>query len=189
MANAVNINLSDVINNLVVHEARRWVGVTERGGNNVGQIVEIFQKAVDGQAVKEPWCMAFVQSCIINALRQFEIAHPQVKGIMANALFASEHCVTVFNKTDVRCRSIKPTVGSIVIWKNKNNSNGHTGIVAEVKPDGSFITIEGNTDADTGLNREGNGVFQKLRSNRGYGDMQLLGFIEPWLLNKTASPA
>ena len=54
MADAVAIK-----ERLLIHEAKRWVGVTEVGGNNRGQVVEIFQKAVGGVANGQPWCMDF----------------------------------------------------------------------------------------------------------------------------------
>ena len=44
---------------LLVWSARLWVGMTEVGGNNRGQVVERFQRAVDGKASGEPWCAAF----------------------------------------------------------------------------------------------------------------------------------
>lgn len=40
----------------LLEEARRWVGVREKGGNNRGPEVEKFQKAVDGRASGEAWC-------------------------------------------------------------------------------------------------------------------------------------
>jgi len=48
----------------LVEEALKWVGTMEKGGDNKGPEVEEFQKAVDGKAQKEPWCMAYVQFCI-----------------------------------------------------------------------------------------------------------------------------
>jgi len=41
---------------LLVHEAKRWVRFTESGGDNRGQVVEMFQRAVDGKAQGEAWC-------------------------------------------------------------------------------------------------------------------------------------
>lgn len=40
----------------LILEARRWVGTTEVGGNNKGQLVEMWQKSVDKVAQGEPWC-------------------------------------------------------------------------------------------------------------------------------------
>ena len=38
---------------LLVAEAERWIGATEQGGNNQGQIVQMFQREIGG-AVGEP---------------------------------------------------------------------------------------------------------------------------------------
>ena len=54
----------DKLARLLIFEARRWVGMTEIGGNNRGQVVEMFQRAVDGKASGEPWCAAFVFFCV-----------------------------------------------------------------------------------------------------------------------------
>jgi hypothetical protein len=43
---------------LMIYEAKRWLNFVE-SGNNKGQVVEMFQKAVDNVAAGEPWCMSF----------------------------------------------------------------------------------------------------------------------------------
>ena len=181
------ISITDAVRNLTVYEAKRWLGATEQGGNNSGQLVEIFQKAVDGVASREPWCMAYVQSCVIRAEEMLSISHPGVDAILVNALHKSEHCMTVWAKTPAACRIPDPKVGAIVIWRHGNSTSGHTGIVMSVLPDGSFYTAEGNTGSTAaGIVREGDGVYKKLRSKRQVGTMILVGFIDPWMLRATS---
>jgi hypothetical protein len=52
----MNLTSIQIKERLLAFEAARWKGITEVGGPNKGQIVEMFQKAVDGKAQGEPWC-------------------------------------------------------------------------------------------------------------------------------------
>lgn len=176
-------NLNEVIKNILVHEASRWVGTKEIGGNNSGQLVELFQKAADGRAVKEAWCMAFVQYCLKNSVEYFNLAHPLVANGLANALFVSEHCMTVWNKTPVTQRRLKPARGLIAIWNHAGTTNGHTEIcVGGLLPDGIYFpTIGGNTGPGVGVVREGDGVWARKRNINGEGTMKLVGFIDPFV--------
>lgn len=162
----------------LVLEARRWVGMTEVGGNNKGQLVEMWQKSVDNVAMQESWCMAFVQAMLMWTDRVFWDVH-HVKPF--THVFKSEHCMTVWNKTPKEFRSSIPVVGSIAIWNKKGTAQGHTGIVSAALPSArKFLCIEGNTGPGDGVEREGQGVFEKSRSTDGAGEMELLGFIVPW---------
>lgn len=164
---------------LLAFEALRWKGFTEQGGNNRGQIVSAFQKAVDGVAEGEPWCMSFVQFCLkhVDQLCTFMNLDPYAPTVM----FKSEHCATVWNKAAGTQRGHVPKVGHVVIWKNPNGSNGHTGIVVKVDPAGTFWTVEGNTSGDAGSQSDGDGVFYKHRTGNISAGLHLLGFVNPWL--------
>ena len=165
-------------NALLLNEASRWIGITEQGGNNRGQLVQLFQKAVDGSASAEPWCMSFVQYCVKMAEAQLAAAGQPVH----SKLFRSEHCQTVFQKSAaLKC---EPKPGAIIVWAHykagKNTGQGHTGIVRAVRMDGMLETVEGNTGDGAGVVRDGDGVFKRLRSPKGDGDMRVLGFLDPW---------
>jgi hypothetical protein len=166
---------------LLVAESRRWVGVTERGGDNKGQLIEMWQKAVDNKAVGEAWCMGFVQANIawvdrVAAELGYEIGPSQ--------LFKSEHCLTVWNKTPVTCRSFTPVPGYVAIWQHGDTTAGHAGIVSGLNlRTRQFTCIEGNTGPGDGVIREGDGVYEKTRSMDGAGKMKLLGFLVPWADN------
>jgi hypothetical protein len=156
----------------LVTEARKWVGVKEATGHNDGVEVEKFQKAVDGKAQGESWCMAFVQFC----LQQVEAAE-QVR----TNVFSSEHCLTVWNKTPVEHRSETPAAGYIVIWQHGDTTQGHTGIVTGVVNANTFSTIEGNTGSGAGVIRDGDGVYNRSRELTGAGTMKVVGFLNPFL--------
>ena len=164
---------------LMVEAAKVCVGQREATGKNDGFFVELAQKTVDGAAEGEPWCMAFVQTMI---------AYAELKTGIISPLAATEHCQTLWAKTqDVQKVKNIPLAGAIVIWKYGNTSNGHTGIVLDC--DGNeFSCVEGNasgymvpvTNEIKNVNRNGNGVFYTRRSKFGSGDMKVLGFIKPF---------
>lgn len=161
----------------LIEEARRWVGVEEQG-NNSGQLIQIWQKTVDAKSVEEPWCMCFVQSQI----KWIDIVFNKAFGFTNfSKVFASEHCFTVWQKTPEVCRSKIPVPGSVAIWKQKDSTNGHTGIVTSVNlAQKTFTSIEGNTSPGGGIVREGQGVYEKTRTMDGQGNLLLLGFLVPW---------
>ena len=162
---------------LLVYEAKRWIGVKETGGDNMGECVQMFQKAADGIAGKESWCMSFVQFC----LKQNDKLCVDILGARGtHNLFVSEHCLTVWNKSPKSCQLNTPVVGSIAIWQMGNSTAGHAGIVVAAYGDGTFETIEGNTGPGAGVIREGDGVYLKKRSVAGSGSMKLLGFLLPY---------
>lgn len=170
--------MNEIKTRLLIAEVQRWVGVAEQG-NNSGQLIEMFQKSVDGVAQHESYCMAFVQYC----LQQVDAQCEALAGLCSNdkhMLFRSEHCLTVWAKSPKECRIDKPVIGSVVIWQHGNTANGHTGIVTGIKDDEFFTTIEANTGPSAGVERNGDGVYEKTRSVKGSGEMKVLGFLLPW---------
>jgi hypothetical protein len=160
-------NLSDTL----IAEAKKWIGVKELTNHNDGLEVEMFQKAVDGKAQGESWCMCFVQFC----LQQTECK----LGLRSN-MYSSEHCLTVWNKTPKEMRRIQPHPGYVVIWQHGDTTQGHTGIVTELIDEDNFSTIEGNTGDGLGIVRDGDGVYRRTRSIHGAGTMKVVGFIDPF---------
>lgn len=163
---------------LLVREAEGWEGFTEQGGDNMGQAVQRFQKAVDGKAVGEPWCASFVWHCI-----------KEVDGICntlgdpkTTKLFASEHVMTMWRKAPGLNRVGIPEPGDLVLWQHGESERGHIGIVisdAELG-NGKIITIEGNTGMGAGVQREGDGVYRRTRDMVGAGRMHVVGFLKVW---------
>lgn len=148
--------------------ARFHIGVTEQGGNNRGPMVQEFQKAVDGKAQGEPWCMSFIQYLIKKTIE----AHGG-----ASAMPETEHCLTAWRKTFIINKFRYPQPGWIVIWQHGNTQSGHVEIVSDVLVD-SILTIGGNTGPGQGIVREGDGVYYRIRSLTDRGKMNLLGFIK-----------
>lgn len=159
-----------------VSTAESYIGTVEIGGDNKGEQVEMFQRAVDGVASQEAWCMCALQYWLFKTEDAFEVE---------SGIFASEHCLTVWNNTDKSRRKAKPSKGDIVIWQyyknGKATASGHTGVVLEVLKDGlRMTTIEGNTGPGNNVVREGDGVYKKVRTQKGSATMKVVGFLSPF---------
>lgn len=175
---------TDLASALLVLEASRWLGLKEQGGDNKGQLIEQFQKAADGKAFGESWCLSFVQFCIKAVDAQVQILDPLHDKLLA--VTNLEHVMTYWMKANIDKLSCeKPHVGSIACWSQQKDGKptglGHAGIVTSVGTDGHFETIEGNThDGLGGIERNGDGVYKRKRSLGSSKDFKLLGFIYPW---------
>lgn len=158
----------------VIKQALTFVGVSEEGGDNKGKQVEEFQKAVDGKASGESWCMGFAMFVLLAVAKAFNLKM---------RLFKSESCTEVWNKSPKECRVLIDNLepGDLLIWQyygadGKPTWKGHTGFFKQWARDGRLETIEGNTGPAVGeIEREGDGVYIKIRTKTGTAKMNLLG--------------
>lgn len=150
------------------------VGIQEATGRNDGKMVKLIQETVGG-AAGEPWCMALVQTCL---------AYAEIKTGLTSPIPASEHCLTVWEKTPKRLRvKALPLSGAIAIWNDTGKTSGHTEIVLSC--DGkTFQAVGGNTSGakspGEAVNREGNGCYYTVRSMKSTAKRKLLGFLKPF---------
>lgn len=153
---------------VLAHAALACVGVKETKPNG-GPLVELFQSTV-GDARGESWCLSFVQSMIAyveemtgakSPLNATEWVAELVKGNDHPALWRSE-----------------PRQGLLAVWLDQASLRGHIGIVA-APPSvaGWFYTVEGNTVARLGSQREGDGVYVRERFTGPLGSMAFKGFL------------
>lgn len=153
--------------------ANSLVGTKETAPNK-GPMVEKFQRAVDGKADGESWCLGFIQYCVNEVCATNGLKNP---------LFKTEHTLTLWDKTPNTLKSQRPTRGSIAVWQHykegKPTMQGHVGIVNNYLP-GSFFSIEGNTSDGKGINRDGDGVYLRKRSLQSTESFKLLGFVTIW---------
>ncbi len=148
--------------------AQQFEGVREEGGNNHGPLVERFQRAVDGKAQGEPWCVAFV----MYLLGEID----KLAGTHAHLLPKTESSQFLWGSAREELKTPTPEVGTVVVWRSAPG-RGHAGIVIDIIGDG-VTTVEGNTGG--GDQREGDGVFRKRRVNGQIPGMTLLGYLRPW---------
>jgi hypothetical protein len=175
---------AEIRKRLLVLEASRWIGVSEVGGQNKGQLVEMFQKSADDKASKEPWCLAFVLFCVKYVdLIANEVMQASTFG---HKLFVTEHCMTMWNESPRECRLDQPEVGALIFWQywkdEKPTASGHVGIIKKILDEDHILTVEGNTSAPSDeVVREGDGVFVKRRRIKANnGTMRVKGFLSPW---------
>lgn len=158
---------------LFIYVNEAMIGIREVGGNNSGAMVELIQETVGGHG-REAWCMAFMMT---------GLAYCELKTGVKSPLFASEHCLTVWDKTPKSQRVKKiPAPGAIAIWRKGTSISGHTGVVIEWMGK-TFEAVEGNTEQ--GINggkveRDGGGVYRTIRNSVGTGNMKIVGFLKPF---------
>jgi uncharacterized protein (TIGR02594 family) len=162
------------LNEALIAEAKKWVGVKETGPNT-GPEIKKFQEVIGG-AEPVAWCASFVQYCIAQIEKSEKIKSQIMK---------SEHVMTIWDKTPKMQRLDKPEPGCLVIWQKFKDGKptlwGHIGIVLEVPKPNVLVTIEGNTSSDDGVNRDGDGVYRKIRSYPSLTkSMQIRGFLRVW---------
>lgn len=148
--------------------ARFHIGVLEDGTNR-GRWIEEFQRAVNGRAEGEPWCMAFAWYC---AKRVIDVhgGNP--------LLYPSESCLQVWERSPQGQRVPRARIapGDWAIWQHGSTRAGHVGIVSELSLN-HMSTVEGNTAEGSGVIREGDGVYLRARPLGDVGNMKLLGFL------------
>jgi hypothetical protein len=154
---------------LLCAAALACVGIHEEGGDNRGELVELFQETV-GVAEREAWCLSFIQSLIafVEATAWF----PKLSEIPA-----TEHCLTLWQTAPQGLRLAEPQSGCIALWQHGSTQNGHAEIVLGVLSGGSLLTVGGNTGDGSGIVREGDGVYLRLRPRKS-GDFKELGFLK-----------
>jgi len=170
--------------NILVAIATLYDGFTEVGGDNKGQMVERFQKAVDGKAHGEAWCVSAIQYWIGQAQVFYDSIFMQTSPLKP-LIYSTEHVMTCWRKTSTDQRIGKPEVGCLILWQHykygKPTDLGHIGLVSKVLDDNTVVTIEGNTSDSNKVNRDGDGVYSKTRIWRhSSGSMRHQGFLKVW---------
>jgi len=138
-------------------------------------MVELIQQTL-GDAEGEPWCMSLVQTCI---------AWAELRSGKPSPIFASEHCMTVWNSTPAAQRVVSiPAPGAIIIWRHGAGPSGHTGATISDVRNRIFSAVEGNTESGLGtagiVERDGGGCYETRRSLDGAGKMKIVGFLKPF---------
>lgn len=162
----------------LIAEASRWVGIHETSPND-GPEIEIFQKMIGGIAMRQSWCADFALYCVEQADKKV--------GPPNTWVFVSQSCLTIWNRSPLlaRVQGLEVAPGDLMVWQHWSTQgptvNGHIGIVEKVLGPGEFQTIEGNTSEATNVvDREGDGVYRKVRSVGGSSMMRVKGFLRVW---------
>lgn len=138
-------------------------------GSNAGAFVEACLRLV-GLPKGNAWCMAFVYRCMHEAAIRLGIANPCQKTAGVLRCLNETPKDRVILKKDANTSNILPGYQFILDY---GKGLGHTGLVVAVHADGSFTTIEGNTDANG--SRTGGMVCKRVRR---FDDKLLRAFIK-----------
>lgn len=137
-------------------------------GSNAGPFVEACLKTV-GLGGGNSWCQAFMYRVLNEAAHALSAPNPMPRTAGVLDCWNKTSPNNRILKADSRPTNILP--GYQFIYDH-GKGLGHTGMVVDVLADGSFTTIEGNTDPAG--SRNGYGVFKRKRK---LSDPQLRGFI------------
>lgn len=137
-------------------------------GSNAGPFVEACLKLV-GLGKGFSWCAAYTYRCFHEAAKELGVNNPCAKTAGVLDRWNKTPANRRVTKANARNTNILP--GYEFVY-NHGKGLGHIGIVVKMNADGSFITIEGNTDKNGG--REGVGVYKRTRR---LTDAHLQGFI------------
>lgn len=150
--------------------AEAYLFVREQG-NNHGRWIDFFNQSVS-TAAGQPWCLSFLDSCLIQNLEEYGFNH---------SLALSEHVMTFF-RANVAGYETAPRPGLIMTWNHVGSDRGHAGLITKVIDEHHVETVEGNTSPSVAtVDREGDGVYKKTRPLVQLGDMKPnLYFINPY---------
>lgn len=157
-----------------IEVAKKYVGMKESSGNKFEEnsiLGQVLHKA--GQKDGEAWCAYFAEAVFCEA-------YPD-KNPVLRKLFSASAVQTYKNFVEAGFRhGTIPAAGDLVIWQKykdgKETWQGHAGIVTMVNSDGSFYSVEGNTNS--GGSREGDSVQEKLRKQiKTDNGLNVLGFV------------
>lgn len=121
-----------------VELAEAQVGVNENGSSN--DSAEI-RKYKNGSVDKNPWCASFV-SWLYGAGQGS--SNSETFGYTASSQSIKRKAIKAGCYASANSGYI-PKKGDLAMW-TKSSSTGHVGIVTKVYPDGSFDTVEGNSE-------------------------------------------
>lgn len=135
------------------------VGVHETGPNWGDEVREFLASA--GIKSPAPWCAAFVNHCWQTVAAHLGVASP-LEGVPLQGYVQSYVDHGRKHGWVVPFSEVEP--GDLfTLYYPSLKRNGHIGIVVAKTGEGSFITVEGNTN--DGKGREGNMVFSHTRPN------------------------
>lgn len=151
--------------------------------SNRGIMIDRMQKVFG--LIGQQYCVMFCIFCYWEAAKRLASREPQVPKfplpMTASSQTLYEDALKKgFTYTDPKL--IKP--GDIVIWRKFKLWQGHAGLIfSELKPDNTFLTIEGNTsNSDFGDQRDGDGIYKRVRKankiNFTISSFYIRGFID-----------
>lgn len=160
----------------IVQVAKQFVG-TKEIGNNHGFDNPYFEVLLSrlGWTRGASWCAYSAMLKWYLYYQGQDKVYAKIKHVL------HPHCRTMWDRAEssqvVKVGQI-PMIGAIVVWAVGTDGSGHCGVVVEVNPDGTFVTVEGNTsDKAKGSQNNGDGEYIRERNMKSSPKWRLLGFI------------
>lgn len=162
----------------IIEAAKSYIGKKEKP-NNSGFVDPAFEKKMIANGWQKGWAWCAFQSKVIWKDAYSSINPAILKEL--DKLFSPSAVQTFknFKASATWKTSATPVAGALVIWQHGHGPEGHAGIVIQVNADGSFYTVEGNTNLDG--SREGVETDKKLRTIKPFSAtaLNVLGFVIP----------
>ncbi|MBC15321.1 MAG: hypothetical protein CMM85_20430 [Rhodothermaceae bacterium] len=169
-----------------------YEGVVEVPRNsNRGRYVDRFIRQGGRLDPPQPWCAALTSYAVRESGAELlDASGRSVLSALARTATRA-HTFIPYARVAVGAEVVLP--GDLVVWGYPRSTSGHIGAAVRddhltdptgrpyERPDGScFETIEGNTSAGAnGSQRDGGGVYRRVRCGATLGGMRLLGFARP----------
>ena len=160
-------------------------------GSNDGKRIALYKGRHDSNA----WCSSFVNyACSVSQGKGNLFGMDRTYAEHNNFLnaSASQAVRTAAEKNGIlhdprtqEGKKYQPKAGDLIVWTSRTGHGGHIGIVEKVNPDGSFTTIEGNTN-DAIRQRKYSSVADAIhpktdrvrKQGENYNGSDLSGFID-----------
>lgn len=146
------------------------VGTKEATGRNDGIQIAKYLRSVS-IAIPAPYCAAFVYYCFNEATDDYRLI-PIPQTAVANRIYD-------YAERKGKYVYYTPKVNDLIVWKYSTSWSGHIERIFEVHKAGWVKTVGANTsNGKTGDQREGNGVFIRIRNVlHPLGQMNIRGLI------------
>ena len=142
----------------VAYNYNKYIGVTEEGSNNMGEIVEYFQKQAGLDPDKQAWCSAFV----VAVFNESGVVHDM--NAWSPTCCPNGDGLVYYKKLKNGWKHI-PKASVFGLYYSKLGRIGHTGFVDKVDERNSkyIWCVEGNTTIG-GSENDGDGVAKRRRN-------------------------
>jgi hypothetical protein len=124
----------------------------------------------------EPYCAAFLGAVVSMTARSCGLPYDKFRSIWTAGCMRNVRNLQALSLLDKQ-----PSRGALMLFRYKETQKGHAALVCEVEgkfPNRNLITIEGNTMVGRkGDQRQGDGIYQKIRNVTNNGSLVTQGFL------------
>lgn len=148
--------------------ARYYLFVREQGVNR-GRWVDLFNRAIN-ENIGNAWCAAFICHCLLQNDEMF--------GFVSKLNLSDG--VLDFYRNNKPSQVAVGKSGFLFCLIGPDGIHGHMEMLTSDVISGKATAISGNTNGSVGIEREGQGVFEKSIDFNALGAFKLLGFLDPY---------